>query len=108
MSKTSDITNRSYDENEFARDLDTVLDEFRDLLIDKNKRYGDSALNPVRIFSKADPLEQLNVRIDDKLSRMFYGGDCDPEDVKKDLTGYFLIQRVAELRAERDAAKRKR
>jgi len=108
MSKTSDITNRSYNENEFTRDLDVVLNDLRELLVDKNKRYGDSALNPVRIFSKADPLEQLNVRIDDKISRMFYGGDCDPEDVKKDLTGYFILQRVAEIRAEREKNKKNR
>ena len=33
-------------------------------LLAKNKAYGNSALNPVRIFSKASTLEQINVRLD--------------------------------------------
>ena len=41
-----------------------------DLLLAKNDAYGNSALDPVRIFSRADPIEQLNVRLDDKLSRL--------------------------------------
>lgn len=39
------------------------------MLLAKNAAYGNSALEPVRIFSKADPTEQIRVRIDDKLSR---------------------------------------
>jgi len=30
------------------------------MLIEKNISYGDSALDPVRIFSKANPIEQLH------------------------------------------------
>ena len=33
------------------------------LLIDKNRAYGNSALDPVRTFSSADNIEQLKVRI---------------------------------------------
>lgn len=33
-----------------------VCKEIQDLLINKNMSYGDSALNPVRIFSKSDPI----------------------------------------------------
>ena len=40
------------------------------LLIDKNRLYGNSALDPMRVFSKAGHLEQLRVRMDDKLSRI--------------------------------------
>ena len=32
-----------------------------------------SALDPLRIFSKADTTEQINVRIDDKLSQIARG-----------------------------------
>jgi hypothetical protein len=39
-------------------------------LLHKNKLYGDSAFSPLRVFSSADPQEQLRVRIDDKLSRL--------------------------------------
>jgi hypothetical protein len=63
------------------------------LLIEKNAGYGDSAANPVRIFSRASTIEQLLVRIDDKLSRIARGNglvDTD-EDVVKDLVGYLAL-----------------
>ena len=31
-----------------------ILDSIKKLLLEKNRRYGDSALNPRRIFSKLD------------------------------------------------------
>ena len=40
--------------SETEKDITEVCDEIRDLLIKKNRSYGDSALKPVRIFSKAD------------------------------------------------------
>ena len=46
-----------------------VCNEIAEFLLEKNRAYGDSASDPVRIFSKVDALEQINVRIDDKLSR---------------------------------------
>ena len=38
-----------------------VCDGIKKLLLDKNKKYGNSALEPVRVFSKASPVEQLLV-----------------------------------------------
>ena len=66
----------------------------RELLIAKNEAYGNAALDPVRIFSKADPEEQLRVRIDDKLSRLVRGQDAG-EDVVLDLLGYLILLRIA-------------
>ncbi len=40
-------------------------DAIKVVLLAKNRRYGNSALKPKRVFSKADPIEQLNVRLDD-------------------------------------------
>jgi hypothetical protein len=34
----------------------------------ENQAYGDAALSPVRVFSRAPVVEQLLVRIDDKLA----------------------------------------
>lgn len=75
-----------------------VCSEIAELLISKNKKYGNSALEPKRIFSSAPPIEQINVRIDDKLSRIanrlsMARGDED-EDVEKDLIGYLVLKRV--------------
>lgn len=64
-------------------------------LIEKNRRYGDSAINPKRVFSHADPIEQINIRIDDKLSRIMSGQADDDEDPEFDLIGYLILKRVA-------------
>lgn len=64
------------------------------LLLEKNRAYGNSAIEPMRLFSKADPEEQIRVRIDDKLSRIARGSAAG-EDVEKDLLGYLVLMRVA-------------
>ncbi len=66
----------------------------RDMLLDKNRRYGNSVLKPRRTFSKADPIEQVNVRMDDKLSRIESGQEDDDEDAEMDLLGYLLLKRA--------------
>jgi hypothetical protein len=76
-------------------------ESLRDLLLEKNKAYGNSALDPVRIFSKADPVEQLKVRLDDKLSRLMRGTDAG-EDVELDLLGYLILLRVAKKLAPKE------
>ena len=55
-----------------------TMDEIRDFLIQKNEQYGDSVMNPIRVFSKAGIDEGLRIRIDDK-------------DVVKDLIGYLTL-----------------
>jgi hypothetical protein len=75
------------------------LADVAEMLRRKNVAYGDSAANPIRVFSRTDPVEQIKVRIDDKLSRIARGDgllDAD-EDVLRDLVGY-----VALLAALRD------
>lgn len=68
--------------------------DITEMLISKNVAYGNSALNPIRIFSNADDMEQLNVRIDDKLNRIknkkIYAGDNDEDD----LIGYLLLKKA--------------
>jgi hypothetical protein len=70
-------------------------DKIFNLLKEKNLKYGNSALSPQRIFSKADPIEQINVRIDDKLSRIKNRQNNEDEDVEQDLIGYLILKRVA-------------
>jgi hypothetical protein len=76
-----------------------VCDEIKNILLQKNKNYGDSAINPIRIFSRANPVEQLLVRIDDKLSRLARGHAAG-EDVELDLIGYLVLLRVARMAAD--------
>jgi hypothetical protein len=84
----------------FERDVQEVLADVGDLLIKKNAQYGDSALDPMRIFSRASTVEQLKVRLDDKLSRLARGVGED-EDVERDLMGYLVLLRVARMRGEK-------
>jgi hypothetical protein len=64
------------------------------ILQEKNRQYGNSALSPVRIFSDVSTEEQLNVRIDDKLSRIQMGAHDDQEDPELDLIGYLILKRI--------------
>lgn len=72
--------------------------EIADMLTEKNRAYGNSALDPIRCFSRADTTEQIKVRIDDKLSRIQRGQEMN-EDVVKDLLGYLVLLRIAQKRA---------
>ena len=72
-----------------------VCDDVKQTLLEKNRAYGNSALDPLRIFSRADPVEQLNVRIDDKLSRIARGREFAGDDTELDLIGYLVLRRVA-------------
>jgi hypothetical protein len=74
-----------------------VCNALANMLIKKNAAYGNSALNPLRVFSHADPAEQLRVRIDDKLSRLVRGDPAsnEGEDTVLDLMGYLVLLRIA-------------
>lgn len=65
------------------------------LLVAKNAQYGDSALHPLRIFSDAHPIEQILVRIDDKLSRIRNHYWDQGEDTIQDLIGYLVLLQIA-------------
>lgn len=70
------------------------------LLLEKNSGYGNSVLDPIRIFSKATALEGAFVRIDDKLSRIKRGDltkvpDEKFADIVDDLLGYLVLVKVA-------------
>ena len=78
-----------------ARAIVSECGAIADMLVAKNRRYGNSALEPVRLFSRADAIEQLRVRIDDKLSRILRRRDDDTEDSELDLLGYLVLLRIA-------------
>lgn len=77
-------------------------DELKELLLEKNRKYGNSALEPKRCFSKASAQEQILIRMDDKLSRIQnrQNDEDEDEDVFMDLAGYLILYLVA-----RDAGK---
>jgi hypothetical protein len=73
------------------------------MLCEKNRLYGDSALDPARVFSRSDAVEQIRVRIDDKLSRLRSGQTDDAEDAEWDLLGYLVLLRIAKRRGSQSA-----
>lgn len=81
-----------------------VCDDIKELLIRKNRKYGDSALKPCRVFSKASPTEQLLVRIDDKLNRIMKGAGllATDEDVVNDLIGYLVLLKISMSKDKND------
>jgi hypothetical protein len=81
--------------NFFAVQVTIVLEEIRDLLIAKNQKYGNSALEPLGVFSQLSAKEGLLVRIDDKLKRIKNGSlERDDEDVINDLIGYLVLLKI--------------
>lgn len=74
--------------------IESECDAIKAMLLEKNRAYGNSALDPVRIFNKADPVEQIRVRLDDKISRLMRGENAG-EDVELDLIGYLVLLRIA-------------
>jgi len=70
-------------------------DRISNMLIEKNRSYGNSALEPVRIFSQSDNIEQIKVRIDDKLSRFARGTEFLGDNDIDDLIGYLVLLSIA-------------
>jgi len=87
-----------------ATAIAATCEEIKQVLLEKNRAYGNSALAPLRIFSRADPVEQLNVRIDDKLSRIARGSEYACDDTELDLIGYLVLRRVARMLRQSAAA----
>ena len=79
----------------FHEQVYKVLSEITEMLIAKNKKYGNSALEPLGVFSQLSAKEGLLVRIDDKLKRIKNGSlDKDDEDVINDLIGYLVLLKI--------------
>tara|TARA_R110000744_G_scaffold333522_1_gene438945 strand:- start:49 stop:576 length:528 start_codon:yes stop_codon:yes gene_type:complete len=84
------------EENDFGLKLLGITREITELLIKKNKAYGNTALNPSNIFSKLSSTEAICARLDDKLARIKNKGINDKtEDTVDDLIGYLLLLKMS-------------
>jgi hypothetical protein len=80
----------------FAIQVEEVLDSIEKMLIEKNRKYGNSALEPLGVFSQLSAKEGLLIRIDDKLKRIKNGSlEKDDEDVVNDLIGYLVLLKIS-------------
>lgn len=79
----------------FQEKVGAVLQEIQEMLIAKNLKYGNSAIEPLGVFSKLSPEEGIKIRIDDKLKRIKNGSlEKDDEDVVNDLIGYLVLLKI--------------
>ncbi|HPV99319.1 MAG TPA: hypothetical protein PLZ78_15910 [Spirochaetota bacterium] len=70
--------------------IPAFLDQVEHFLLEKIRRYGNSALVPLNIFSRAPAAELVRARIDDKIARIRNGSELRKNDVV-DLIGYLVL-----------------
>ena len=97
------ITNNKPDTQQKIRD---IMDAMKDLLLYKNKKYGDSAINPKKIFYKGDSTNSILIRLDDKLGRVMSNTEEKPRvnDVA-DIIGYCTLLLISMDVTAEDIAK---
>lgn len=70
--------------------IEILFNNFSEFLKEKNKRYGDSVLKPLNVFSKDNSSSQICNRIDDKLGRIKNSNELKKNDVS-DMFGYIAL-----------------
>ena len=71
-------------------DFSTILSSINDMLNEKDKRYGNSALKPLEIFAKH---HGYGARLDEKLARVKNSDELRKNDVADIIGGLVLICR---------------
>lgn len=89
---------------ESQKKISDICDGMKDLLFYKNKKYGDSALNPNNVFYKGDSTNSIKIRLDDKIGRI---KNCDETRVNDvaDIIGYCVLLLVSMNISSEDIAK---
>lgn len=79
-------------ETDTRNKINEIMEAMEDLLLYKNRLYGNSALNPKHIFYKGDAVNSILIRLDDKLGRIMANTDEKPRinDVA-DIIGYCTL-----------------
>jgi len=84
------------EESDSEFQIKEVTNQLQELLIKKNRAYGNSALEPLNVFSEQNAVDSLCARLDDKLSRIKNKGLNDKtEDTLFDLAGYLILLIIA-------------
>lgn len=73
------------------QDICSVLSE---LLVYKNQKYGNSAIEPVNVFYKGNNTNSILIRLDDKLSRIKNSQELRVNDIC-DTLGYLVLLLIA-------------
>ena len=83
-----------------------IMDAMKDLLLYKNQKYGDSAINPRKIFYKGDATSSIQIRLDDKIGRI----ESNPDPTQRvndvaDIVGYGILLLISMGVTAEDIAK---
>ena len=83
-------------ETDSASRIEEIMDSMKDLLLYKNKLYGDSALNPRKGWYKGDAQNSILIRLMDKQARI----DNNPAPLPRvndvcDIIGYCTLLLVS-------------
>ena len=83
-----------------------IMGAMKDLLLYKNQKYGDSAINPKKVFYKGDSTNSILIRLDDKLGRVMSNTEEKPRinDVC-DIIGYCTLLLISMGVTAEDIAK---
>lgn len=83
-----------------------IIGAMKDLLLYKNQKYGDSAINPKKIFYKGDSTNSILIRLDDKIGRIMSNTEEKPRvnDVA-DIIGYCTLLLISMGVTAEDIAK---
>lgn len=83
-----------------------IMGAMKDLLLYKNQKYGDSAINPKKIFYKGDSTNSILIRLDDKIGRVMSNTEDKPRvnDVC-DIIGYCTLLLISMNVTAEDIAK---
>lgn len=87
-------------QEQFEKSVRSICNKVADMLVEKNKSYGNSALEPINCFYKGDAGTSIKVRIDDKLSRIMRGNEYQGDDTILDLMGYLVLLLVNKAKNE--------
>ena len=83
-----------------------IMGAMKYLLLYKNQKYGDSAINPKKIFYKGDSTNSILIRLDDKIGRIMSNTEEKPRvnDVC-DIIGYCTLLLISMGVTAEDIAK---
>ena len=79
-----------YNSDFTKRRISVIFDKLKDLVLYKNEKYGNAALEPLGIFSKLDAKSSILIRLDDKLRRVQNSNEIRTNDIS-DLIGYLVL-----------------
>lgn len=89
------------------KQIKDICDSLSDLLVYKNQKYGNSALEPKNIFYKGNAETSIMIRLDDKLGRIINNTDGIRVNDVCDIIGYLVLYLVFKNVSKADIEKLK-